>query len=169
MIFWITSLRLSRCWTFSVVQTSMPAASSSSISCQRLGWRLPGMLVWAYSSTSSRPGLRRQRRVDVEFMQHAVAIDDRLARQHLEPVEQRLGFLRPWVSTRPATTSRPLAFSVARRRQHGVGLADAGRRAEKDLEMAAAFLLGERQQGFRRGSLRLFSGHGAPMPAQSYG
>ena len=31
-----TSLRLSRCWTLSVVQTSMPASRSSSTSCQRL-------------------------------------------------------------------------------------------------------------------------------------
>ena len=33
----IRSLRLSRCWTLTVVQTLMPAASSSSMSCQRFG------------------------------------------------------------------------------------------------------------------------------------
>lgn len=32
-----TSFRLSRCWTLTVVNTSMPASSSSSTSCQRLG------------------------------------------------------------------------------------------------------------------------------------
>ena len=34
-----TSFRLSRCWTLTVVKTSIPASSSSSTSCQRFGWR----------------------------------------------------------------------------------------------------------------------------------
>ncbi|MCY1531646.1 hypothetical protein D9M68_668770 [compost metagenome] len=51
-------LRLSRCCTLSADHTSMPAASSSCTSCQRLAWREPGALVWASSSTSSTAGLR---------------------------------------------------------------------------------------------------------------
>ena len=58
VIFCRMSLSPSRCWMLSVVHTSMPAASSSSVSCQRLGWRLPGMLLWASSSRSSSRGLR---------------------------------------------------------------------------------------------------------------
>jgi hypothetical protein len=41
-----------------VVMTSMPAASSSSTSSQRLALRLPGTLVWANSSTSATAGRR---------------------------------------------------------------------------------------------------------------
>ena len=41
-----------------VVMTSMPAASSSSMSCQRLALREPGTLVWASSSTSATFGRR---------------------------------------------------------------------------------------------------------------
>jgi hypothetical protein len=52
------SLSDSRCCTLSVVCTSMPASSSSSTSCQRFGWREPGALVCASSSTSSSPGRR---------------------------------------------------------------------------------------------------------------
>ena len=53
-----TSLRLSRCWMLTVVQTSMPASSSSITSCQRRSWRLPGALRWASSSTSTNAGCR---------------------------------------------------------------------------------------------------------------
>ena len=152
VIFRTTSFRLSRCWMLSVVQTSMPAASSSSMSCQRLGWRLPGTLVWAYSSTSSRLGPARQRRVEVELLQDLVAVDDRLARQDLEALEQRSVSWRPCVSTRPTTTSRPPALLAARGRQHRVGLADAGRRAEEYLETAAPLLAWREPAGRQGGS-----------------
>ena len=52
------SFRLSRCWTLSVAQTSMPAARRVSTSSQRLAWREPGTLVWASSSTSRSAGRR---------------------------------------------------------------------------------------------------------------
>ena len=59
----ITSFRLSTCWTLSVVQTSSPAASISSMSCQRFAWRgggSPSMrLVWASSSTTVIAARRR--------------------------------------------------------------------------------------------------------------
>ena len=54
----MASFWLSRCWTFSVAQTSMPASSSSSTSSQRLWCRLPGTLVCASSSISSSFGRR---------------------------------------------------------------------------------------------------------------
>ncbi|SHU49912.1 Uncharacterised protein [Mycobacteroides abscessus subsp. abscessus] len=53
-----TSFRLSRCCTLMVVSTSIPASRISSMSCQRLGFRLPGTLVCAISSMSTRAGLR---------------------------------------------------------------------------------------------------------------
>ena len=39
-----------------VVTTSMPASSSSSMSCQRFSLREPAMLVWANSSTRTISG-----------------------------------------------------------------------------------------------------------------
>ena len=53
-----TSLSDSRCWMLTVEITSMPAASSSSTSCQRFSLREPGTLVWASSSTSATSGRR---------------------------------------------------------------------------------------------------------------
>ena len=58
VIFSTTSLTDSRCWMLTVVMTSIPAASSSSMSCQRLSLRDPGTLVWASSSTSATFGRR---------------------------------------------------------------------------------------------------------------
>ena len=76
----------------SVVQTSMPAANNSSMSCQRLGWRLPGTLVWAYSSTSSSFGWRASAASRSNSLHDLVAIDERFARQDFEAIDQRLGF-----------------------------------------------------------------------------
>ncbi len=53
-----TSFMDSRCWTFTVVMTSMPAARSSSTSSQRFPLRDPGTLVCASSSTNATAGRR---------------------------------------------------------------------------------------------------------------
>ena len=53
-----TSFIDSRCCTFTVEMTSIPASSSSSTSCQRFSLREPGTFVWASSSTSARSGCR---------------------------------------------------------------------------------------------------------------
>src|SRR5438876_10712232 len=66
--------------------------------------------------------------------------------------------MRPWVSTRPTTTS-PLGFRGAGRGEHGEGLAHTGRGAKEDLELPATFFLGERKESVGRGSLRLLDGH----------
>src|ERR1700682_474845 len=52
------SFTLSTCWMFTVVMTSMPAALSSSTSCQRLALRMPVTFVCASSSTSTISGCR---------------------------------------------------------------------------------------------------------------
>ena len=75
--------------------------------------------------------------IDVELLQHLVAVRHVLQRQALQSIHQGLGFL-PAVGFHHAddhvgTLLRPLA----RGGQHGVGLADAGRRAEKYLQLAA--------------------------------
>eukprot|EP01022_Parablepharisma_sp_SALTPOND_P006709 TRINITY_DN12717_c1_g1_i1.p1 TRINITY_DN12717_c1_g1~~TRINITY_DN12717_c1_g1_i1.p1 ORF type:complete len:1877 (-),score=641.20 TRINITY_DN12717_c1_g1_i1:7532-13162(-) len=107
-----TSLRLSMCCTLRVVQTSMPARSSSSISCQRLAWREPGTLECASSSTRITPGLRS-----------SAASRSNSGNWRLRQATMRMGMrampascasvsTRPWVSTTPATTSVPWAASA---------------------------------------------------------
>ena len=53
-----TSLSDSRCWTFRVEMTVIPASSSSATSCQRFSFREPGTFVCASSSTSATSGRR---------------------------------------------------------------------------------------------------------------
>ncbi len=73
----------------------MPASSSSSTSCQRLGWRQPGALVCASSSTSSSAGRRARAASRSNSCQRAPRCSTALARQQLEPLEQRLGLAAP--------------------------------------------------------------------------
>ena len=81
--------------------------------------------------------LARERLVEVELAQDLVDVDRRLARDDLEAVEQRLR-LAPSVRLDEADDDvAPLGLLGARRRQHGVSLADAGRGAQKNLETAA--------------------------------
>ena len=133
-----TSLRLSRCWTLSVVQTSMPAASSSSTSCQRFGWREPATLECASSSTRISAGRRASaasRSNSASVAAPAPAIDRRgrisspcscaavsAAAVRLDDAGEHVDACGP---------------GGARGGEHRVGLADAGRRAEVDAQPAA--------------------------------
>ena len=84
--------------------------------------------------------LARERLVDVELAQDLVDVDRRLARDDLEAFDQRLR-LAPSVRLDEADDDlAPHGLLGARGRQHGVRLADAGRRAEKNLEAAARLL-----------------------------
>jgi hypothetical protein len=70
----------------------------------------------------------------------------RLARDDLEALEQRLGFLP---SMRLDDTDDDVIAVLpagARLLQHLVGLADAGRRADEDLQLAGAALLAPRRR-----------------------
>ena len=69
-----TSFSDSRCWMLTVEITSMPAASSSSTSCQRLALRDPGTLVWASSSTSDHGRAAGQHGVDVHLLERGAAV-----------------------------------------------------------------------------------------------
>jgi hypothetical protein len=53
----------------------------------------------------------------------------------------------------------PFATTLLRRFQHGVGLADTGRRADKDLEAAALFFCRRLEQRLRRGPLFVCRNH----------
>ncbi len=111
-----TSARLSRCWMLSAVQTSMRASSSSSTSCQRLGWRLSGALVWASSSTMISLGRRRERAVEVELLDLAALPAHASCAAGFRGRGSALPFRRAqWVSTRPTTMSTPSCLQQPRR------------------------------------------------------
>ena len=94
--------------------------------------------------------LARERAVEIEFMQRAFAVGDRLARQHLEVGQQRLGLGAAVRLDHADHHVQTLRAQHAGRRQHRVGLADAGGGAEEDLQLAPLrlrlFLLQTRQQ-----------------------
>src|SRR5262245_1954627 len=109
------------------------------------------------------PSLKR--RIEIELVHDLVAVSDRLSRKFFEAFEQLLG-LAPAVRFDQAsdnvTTARLL---VAGRGEHAIGLSNARSRTEKDLQMPAAFLLGESKQRVRRTSFCFVSGHMAPYRA----
>ncbi|MDR8759380.1 hypothetical protein FEP90_01054 [Burkholderia multivorans] len=86
--------------------------------------------------------LRRacERGVEIEFGQRAAAIVDARERQHVEAVEQRGGFAAAVRLDDADHDVDAVLPALARGLQHRVGLADAGRRAEEDLEPAAPLL-----------------------------
>jgi len=94
---------------FSVEITSIPAFSSSSMSCQRFSLRLPGTLVCAISSISATSG----RRASTASRSISVKLAPRWSRIRRGTVSMLPSissvYLRPWVSTRPTTTSVPRA------------------------------------------------------------
>ncbi len=106
-----TSLRLSRCWTFSVVKTSMPAASSSSTSCQRFGWREPCALLCASSSTRTSCGRRASAASRSNSSSGPGIARAMRARQHLE---RRVVAGPP---SRAAVSARPCVSTSRRRRR----------------------------------------------------
>ena len=102
-----------------------------------MGWRLPGALVWASSSTSTSCG-RRASSASRSISSGSGPCSRRfLPRKDFQALSSASVSLRPCVSTTPTTTSTPSLPLGARRCQHLVGLADARRRAEEDLEPAA--------------------------------
>ena len=78
-----------------------------------------------------------------------------LARDDLEALEQRLGLRAPMGLDDADDDIVAVLQSGARLLQHLVGLADAGRRTEENLELAGAALLppGRFKQGIRRRAL----------------
>ena len=90
--------------------------------------------------------MARQQGVEIHLLQLAAAVFDMPARDHVQPGDQRFGFLAA-VGFDDADHD---VGAVARARlgggEHFVGLADAGRGAEEDLQAATRFPLGFRQQ-----------------------
>ena len=101
---------------------------------------MPGALVVGQLVDQDQLRPLRQRRLEIELDQLRAAIGHFLAREHVEPQHQRLG-LGPDVRLDVADQHvDAFAGLLATGLEHGVGLADAGRRAEKDLQLAARFL-----------------------------
>ena len=131
-----TSLSDSRCWTLTVLITSMPASSS----CLDV---LPALLVldargrWCAPARRPAPpaGARAQDRVRDPSPRTARRGTRRSGAGRLEAAERSAVCGRPCVSTKPTTTSVPRS---ARRRalvEHRVGLADARGGAEVDAQL----------------------------------
>lgn len=110
-----TSFRLSRCCTLIVVQTSMPASSNSCTSCQRLGWREPGALLCASSSSSSTRGRRASAASRSNSRSVRPWCGSSRSGSCSRPCSCCAVSLRPWVSTSPTRTSRPPGVRAGRR------------------------------------------------------
>ncbi|VEA72345.1 Uncharacterised protein [Serratia rubidaea] len=111
----------------------------------------------------------RQRGVQIEFAHHAAAVLDPFLRQYAQPVQQRGGFIAAVGFHHPdqnvkAQSALPLGLL-----QHGVGFADAGAGAEKHLQAAARFFVGDRQQAVRVGALLFIINHGNSLSGNEKG
>ena len=134
--------------------TSIPASSSSSTSCQRFSLREPGTLVCASSSTSATSGLRA-RIASTSISSNVVPrYSMTLARDDLE-VADLLGGARPAVRLDEADDDVGAALVPAPALvEHRERLADAGRGAEVDAELArepSRRAYGSRELGRGRG------------------
>ena len=90
--------------------------------------------------------------VEVHLLEPLAPVFDAPARNDLEPVEQRLGLLAAVRLDDADDDIVAVLLAGARLLQHLVGLADAGRGADENLELADAALFPARslEQGFRR-------------------
>ncbi|MNN54674.1 hypothetical protein D3C81_1695010 [compost metagenome] len=92
-----------------------------------------------------------QRRIDIEFSNGFVAIGDILARQDFQPVQQGCGFLAAVGFHQADDDIQLFRLHAARGVQHRVSLADPGRSAKIDAQLAArrtpVLRLHLRQQG----------------------
>ena len=108
-----------------------------------------------------------QERVQVHLVQDMAVILDPRAGEHLEPLEQRLGF-RPAVGFDNADNDiGALAELGPGRQQHLVGFADARRRAQKYLQLAPRLILARASTSSASGEGRLIvSVSGMPLSLQ---
>src|SRR5262249_21748381 len=97
-----------------------------------------------------------ERGIEIEFRQRDAAIVERAARRHLEALGQAPGLRAAMRLDESDEYVDARALPLVRLDEHRVGLADAGARAEEDLELGAArqILLraDAREQLFRRGT-----------------
>ncbi len=97
-----TSFRLSRCCTFTVVKTSIPASAALQYPGQRLGWREPCALLCASSSIKISAG--RRARYPCQIREFAAPVRVTFGGRMVSP-PRSAAVLHGRVSTTPITTS----------------------------------------------------------------
>ena len=116
-----------------VEMTSIPASSSSSMSCQRFSWRDPGALVCASSSTSATVGPAGEQRVEVHLLERRTrGARSRARGSDLEPLDHLRGVLAPVGLDQPDDDVGAAGEPAAALVEHGDGLAHPGGRPEVD-------------------------------------
>ena len=93
--------------------------------------------------------------VEVHLIEPATLVLEMLARQHFEALKEGLGFLSAMGLDYAEDDIDAVSHLGACRLQHLIGLADAGRGADEDLQPADILLFPPSgfEQGFRRRSL----------------
>ncbi len=97
-------------------------------------------------------GVPRQEPIEVHFAKTAAPILQRDLRHAFDAVEQRLGFSPAMGLDDGGDNIDAFAPPLVRRLKHRVSLADTGRGAEKDLQVAASLSLRLSEKGVRRGA-----------------
>ena len=97
------------CWTLIVEYTSIPAASNSSTSCQRLGCLDPCTLECASSSIRIRSGFSLNARSKSNSLRTFPLYSTCFKGNTSNPSTKDMVSLRPWVSTIPTRTFLVLA------------------------------------------------------------
>ena len=94
-------------------------------------------------------GLARERRVQIEFLERAAVVFDPAPRQDFEPFDERARLGAAMSLDEPDDDIDAFVLQAPRVLQHGVGLADAGRGAEKNLQPARSLPAERRQKRVR--------------------
>ena len=94
-------------------------------------------------------GLALERRVDVEFFESAPVVFNLAPGQDFEPFDERARFGATMRLDEPDDDIDAFVLQAPGVLQHGVGLADAGRGAEEDLQPAGALPPERREKGVR--------------------
>lgn len=88
--------------------------------------------------------------IEIHLLKRLPPVVDGLARQDIEPVNQRLGFAAAMGLHDTDHDIDTIRLSGACRHQHLIGLANAGGRAEEDFQLAAVLAIGALQEGLGR-------------------
>ena len=97
-------------------------------------------------------GLAGKRRVDVEFLERAPVVFDPAPGQNFEPFDERARLGAAMRLDEPDDDVDAFISQAPRVLQHGVGLANAGRSAEKNLQPARILPAERRQKRVRIGA-----------------
>ena len=111
--------------------------------------------MWASSSTSASWGSTLDQGVEVHFLDDLILVDDTLAGDDFEPMQQRFRLCPP-MGLDNADDDIDAGFPPSvRALKHLIGFADTGRGADEDLQPPglAALAPGRLKQGFRQGTL----------------